>query len=177
LVVKVCSEHKLPLKVAGNGPLLEHLKSIAGESVQFLGRVSDQELAELYAGAKALIFPAIEDFGMIPVECMAAGTPVLGLNAGGSREIINGLHLNTDNQNIVNPTGILLNKSELTQRSLYLAILQISEAKFNPEDCVKQARLFSDQVFRDGWSEFFIKKLKKELAERGVIFDDSLINS
>ena len=76
------------LIVAGDGPLLPTLRANAPENVTFLGRVSDEELPNLYARAKGLLFPGIEDFGIVPVEAQAAGTPVLALRGGGALETV-----------------------------------------------------------------------------------------
>jgi len=72
-----------PLKIAGRGPALESVRDHAGDGVDVLGYVSEQRKRELLAGARALVMPAMnEDFGMVPIEAFAAGTPVLGVNDG-----------------------------------------------------------------------------------------------
>lgn len=88
LVVEVCTELGLQLHVVGAGRDEEHLKSIAGPTVSFLGRVSDQELRTEFANAEAYVYPQLEDFGLMPVEAAASGTPTIGINEGGSRETI-----------------------------------------------------------------------------------------
>jgi len=72
-----------PLKIAGKGPDRERLEAMADSHIEFLGYVSEQEKHELMSAAKAHVYPALnEDFGMVPVESMAAGTPVLGVDEG-----------------------------------------------------------------------------------------------
>ncbi len=86
LAVQVCSRMNLNLKVAGTGPMLEKLKAMAGPTIEFLDSVSDEKLAKLYAGAKALLYPVEdEDFGIVPVEAMLAGTPVIAHYSGGPK--------------------------------------------------------------------------------------------
>jgi glycosyltransferase involved in cell wall biosynthesis len=84
------------LKVAGSGSQLEQLRKLAPPNVEFLGWVPDQDLTLLLAGASALVFPADEDFGIVPLEAAAAGVPTLALAAGGSLETVvegvTGLH-------------------------------------------------------------------------------------
>lgn len=96
LLVQACSELNRPLKVVGTGPELNRLKKMAGPSVEFLGKVSDEELEKLYQKAKALIFPQLEDFGIVPLEAMACGTPVIAYGQGGALETVlpgvGGLH-------------------------------------------------------------------------------------
>lgn len=86
LAVRACTELNLPLKVVGSGPDLLYLSKISGTSVEFLGQVSDQKLIELYLGAKALIFCAEEDFGIVPLEANSYGTPVIFYGKGGLSE-------------------------------------------------------------------------------------------
>ena len=84
LAIAACQKLGRRLIVVGDGPELETLRDLADAKwVTFLERVPDSKLRELYAEARALIFPAVEDFGIIPVEALAAGLPVIGLRAGG----------------------------------------------------------------------------------------------
>lgn len=168
LVVRVCSENNIPLLVAGSGPLEASLKKIAGPSVEFLGRVSDEKLAELYRGARALIFPAIEDFGMMTVECMAAGTPVIALERGGSKEILKACNY-ASKENLKNSgiTGVFINKSQLKNKeNLLAAIREISNLNIKPSDCVDRAKLFSVEVFKKDWEGFF-EELRREYPVLG----------
>jgi glycosyltransferase involved in cell wall biosynthesis len=92
LVIDACIQAGLKLKVAGSGTQLEELRSRYADSkgIEFLGRVSDEALPDLYAGAKAFIFPQEEDAGITPLEAMAAGTPVLAYGKGGALESVKG---------------------------------------------------------------------------------------
>lgn len=89
MAVQVANDLKLPLKVVGSGAMSGDLQKMAGDTVEFLGVVDDQQLAELYRGAKALLYPVEdEDFGMVPIEAMAWGTPVLAHYSGGPKETL-----------------------------------------------------------------------------------------
>ncbi|MEA2302897.1 MAG: hypothetical protein QOH43_177 [Solirubrobacteraceae bacterium] len=88
LAVAACERLGRPLVVAGEGRDLERVKAMAGPSTTFLGRVSDAELAGLFAGSRALLFPGEEDFGIVPVEAQAAGLPVVGYGVGGLRDSV-----------------------------------------------------------------------------------------
>jgi len=150
LIIEACNRLKLPLKIVGVGNEEEALKKIAGGTVEFLGSVSDEELATLYSNAKALIFTALdEDFGMVPVEAMAYGTPVIGLNQGGVKEtVLNG------------KTGVLF--KEPTVESLISAIRRfekLSKEKDWTKECKKQAEKFSVNVFKRKLSAFIREKL------------------
>lgn len=138
LAVKACTKLKLPLKVfgkefAGYG---EELRKMAGPTVEFLGEISDEEKFRVMAGAKAFIFPAeFEDFGITSVEAMAVGTPVIALFSGGVKETV-----------IEGKTGIFFNEPMI--ESLAAAIKKFEKMKFNPEDCIKQAKKFSKERFK-----------------------------
>lgn len=78
----------VPLVVAGLGPELERLRALAGPAVSFVGAPGDVEMRRILASSRALLFPGVEDFGMLPVEAQAAGTPVIARGAGGALETV-----------------------------------------------------------------------------------------
>jgi glycosyltransferase involved in cell wall biosynthesis len=86
--VRCFSKLKRPLKIVGHGPEYLVLKSIAASTVEFCGRVSDHELRDLYARCRAVVLPGEEDFGIVPVEAMASGKPVIALGRGGVLESV-----------------------------------------------------------------------------------------
>lgn len=88
MVIEAANKTGLPLKVFGSGPVEADLKKMAGPNVEFLGRVDEKKKAELYANAKAFINPQEEDFGITPVESMAAGRPVIAWRKGGATETV-----------------------------------------------------------------------------------------
>ncbi len=79
---------KLPIKVVGGGPDLPRLTREYGHSAEFLGRLSDEALVDVYRGARALVLPNVEEFGIAAVEAQSAGHPVLAVDAGGARETV-----------------------------------------------------------------------------------------
>jgi glycosyltransferase involved in cell wall biosynthesis len=90
LAVAACAGRGARLKVAGDGRALEAVRAEAGgaEGIEFLGKVSDDERDALLAGARALLFPGEEDFGIVPVEAQAAGAPVIAYGVGGALETV-----------------------------------------------------------------------------------------
>jgi len=87
-VVEAFNKLALPLTVVGGGGEEKSLRQMAGEHIRFTGFVGDEALARLYRGARAVIFPSEEDFGMVAVEALSFGTPVIALDYGGIREIV-----------------------------------------------------------------------------------------
>lgn len=146
LAVKACTQLKLPLKVVGTGKMLEDLKVIAGPTVEFLGAVSDEQLSGLYAGAKALLYPVEdEDFGIVPVEAMAHGVPVIAHESGGPKETI-----------IEEKTGLFF--QELSVAGLVEAISFASHYSFKPEVLHKHAQQFDSEHFQKKMMEL-VKKV------------------
>jgi glycosyltransferase involved in cell wall biosynthesis len=88
LAILAASRLGVPLTVVGDGPERRRLTGMAGPRVRFLGHVDDESLVELYRTSEALVFPAHEDFGLVPVEAMAMGCPVLAFRAGGATETV-----------------------------------------------------------------------------------------
>ena len=88
LAVRAASQLGLPLKVGGSGRDLERLRSMAGPTVEFLGRVPDADLPQLMARCRAFLFPGHEDFGITPVQAQAAGRPVIAFGAGGALDTV-----------------------------------------------------------------------------------------
>ena len=140
LAVRAFNKNGLPLKIVGIGSELDKLKKIAGKNIEFLGLVSDEKLAELYSNARACIFPQEEDFGIVPLESMASGRPVIAFRAGGAMETV-----------VENKTGIFFD--EQTPESLQIAIERFNNLDFKPEDCRKQAEKFDIEVFKENISK------------------------
>src|SRR5262245_29380600 len=88
LAVEAANRLGRRLVVVGIGPEQRRLQSLAGTHVEFLGWRDDDDVAELYANCRALLFPTVEDFGIVPLEAMAAGRPVIALGKGGALETV-----------------------------------------------------------------------------------------
>ena len=134
LVVDAFNELGLPLKVAGTGEEVGVQRARAKANIEFLGRVPDAGLPDLLGGAKALIFPAIEDFGIVPVEAMSSGRPVIAYGVGGATEsVIEGL------------SGTLFYQQ--TPTALIEAIKRFEGMQFDPASIRHHAEQFSGPVF------------------------------
>lgn len=137
LIVQAFAQTKRKLIVVGNGPELHKLQAMATANIEFLGFQEDQHVVTLMQKAKALVFAALEDFGIIPVEAQACGTPVICLNQGGTAETIipekTGIHFATQSV-----AAIKQAIDEFEQRQEY----------FDPDFIHQFAQQFSAENFR-----------------------------
>jgi glycosyltransferase involved in cell wall biosynthesis len=88
IALEACRLARVPLKVVGQGPEEARLRGASGADVQWLGWRSDEEIRELYGQAAVVLLPGTEDFGIVPVEAQACGTPVVAYAEGGARETV-----------------------------------------------------------------------------------------
>jgi glycosyltransferase involved in cell wall biosynthesis len=82
IAIEACNRLHIPLKIIGRGPEMERLKKIAGPTIEFLGRVPDGDLPRYYAQCRGFIFPQEEDFGIVAIEAMASGRPIVAYRGG-----------------------------------------------------------------------------------------------
>jgi len=149
--IAVARELGLELHIVGEGPLRRTLGWRSGPSVNFLGRVSRERLREEYRSAALLLVPNVEDFGMVTVEALACGTPVVGLEESGTADIvISGEH------------GVLTSESSVA--ALAAACRTVIAARHDPEELRARAESFSRQRFR----RRFHYLLERVLPGRGV---------
>ena len=135
LVIEAFNRIGLPLIVFGSGPEETKLRAMAKSNISFVGRITDDERARLYANALAFIHPQEEDFGITAVESMAAGRPVIAFKKGGATEtVIDGI------------TGLFF--EEQSWETLADTILHFDEKKFNPNTIKTRAEQFSLSRFR-----------------------------
>jgi glycosyltransferase involved in cell wall biosynthesis len=144
LAVEAFSRSGDRLVVAGDGPELNRLRTRAAPNVTFTGWVSDEELRDLYERCTALVFPGEEDFGIIPVEVMACGKPVIAYARGGACETVLDLP--------AGGTGVLF--PDQTVDSLLEAVAQMRSKRFEPADLRRHALSFGREVFKARFREF-----------------------
>lgn len=144
------------LIVVGDGEERDAIAANAPDNVEFRGRVDDEELRDLYRGAEALIFPGQEDFGIVPVEAMACGTPVIAYGAGGALDSIKD-----------GKTGLFFH--EQSTEAIRSAIDRFEAKTFSRKAVSKHASGFSARAFRDG----FKRIIDEELARKGLVKKDN----
>jgi glycosyltransferase involved in cell wall biosynthesis len=148
IVVEAFNTLRWPLKIAGTGLEYDNLKRMAKENIEFLGRVSDEELDKQLSGCKAVIFSAEEDFGIVPVEAMASGKAVIAFEAGGVLESVR-----------PGVTGEFF--SHQTADSLIKVLKNFDPKKYDTHSIRSHAHKFAKEVFITG-----MRKLVKNFHEQ-----------
>jgi glycosyltransferase involved in cell wall biosynthesis len=147
LAVKAFNKIGKRLIIVGKGPDEEKLRYLAKPNVEFLGWKSDDELALLYAGCTALVFPGEEDFGIVPLEAMASGKAVIAYGKGGALETVqDGL------------SGVFF--YEQTVEALEIAVSKAEQMQFDVENVRKRALQFSRSIYKDAMKKFIEEKME-----------------
>lgn len=141
IIVKACTNLNLPLNVVGRGPDHTTLTKLAGPTITFDDEASDEAVDKYLANAEAFIFAAFEDFGITPVEAMAAGTPVIAYKAGGALDYI-----------LDGRTGLFFDQQ--TNEDLQSIIQNFDSKKFDHQFIAHQAEKFSIANFRTNMKRF-----------------------
>lgn len=153
LAIEAFNKLKLPLKIIGTGSEMKRLRTMVGQTIEFLGNLTDKELVRYYSECRALVFPGLEDFGLTSLEAQSFGKPVIAFRDGGALETI-----------IERKTGIFFDKQ--TVGSLEKAIKQFNNLPanalhrqvqagltINPKDCIENANKFSFEKFKKEFME------------------------
>jgi glycosyltransferase involved in cell wall biosynthesis len=134
-VVEAFNKLGLPLKIIGYGPQFSYLKEIAKKNIELLGRLPDSEVTDYIKNCKALIFPTYEDFGIVPVEAMAAGKPVIAFKKGGALETV-----------VEGVTGVFFGSQ--TSSDIIRTVEKFDPTEYNATACREQAKKFSKEEFK-----------------------------
>lgn len=157
LAVEAFGSSGRPLKVVGGGECFEALSREAPANVEFLGKVDFSVLKRLYSEARALIFPGVEDFGIVPVEAIASGTPVIAFRKGGALETV-----------VEGKTGLFFDQQ--TAESLNEAVERFEsiEQAFDSAILVNTARAFERQAFLEQFEALVKRRLAEKSARLGA---------
>jgi glycosyltransferase involved in cell wall biosynthesis len=152
LALEAARRARAPIRVVGSGPDHAALQAAYPEA-EFLGRANDAELADLYASARAVVVPSLEEFGIVAVEAQAAGRPVIAAAAGGALETV-----------LDGETGRLARLDDID--SFVAAIESIDALDFDPARAVENAARFSVAAFQRRLSEHVEQALESARARR-----------
>jgi glycosyltransferase involved in cell wall biosynthesis len=140
LAVTACTKLNLDLTVIGNGPEHKKLQAIAGPTIKFV-QASDSEIVDYFARAEAFIFPGLDDFGIVAVEAMAAGTPIIAYKAGGALDYVE-----------PNKTGVFFDKQDT--KSLVETLKSFDGSKFESSIIKSKSAKFSQNEFKNKIKSF-----------------------
>ncbi len=136
LIIEAFNQIGVPLKVVGQGPEYGKFKNMASSNIEFCTGLSDEEVRDLYRSARAFVFAGVEDFGIVNVEALACGLPVIAYNKGGATEVVkDGI------------SGILYD--DQTVDSLVGAIKRFESTDFDSDVIRKEALAFDSSVFKE----------------------------
>jgi glycosyltransferase involved in cell wall biosynthesis len=163
LVIQAFTELGLPLKVVGRGVEYSNLKKIAGPNVEFLGRVSDEELRRIYSQAQAFLFPQEEDFGIVAIEALAAGRPLIAYHGGDIVEHVR-----------EGESAVFFH--EQTVDALKDAVRRFKEIEFDPEKIRETSLGFSGNRFKSQIKEFVesqYEEFKRQQVQSSGVFAET----
>ncbi len=151
IAISACKQVGARLKIVGRGPEEARLRALAGSEVEFLGWRTNEQIRDLYREARAVLLPGTEDFGMVPVEAQACGTPVVALGHGGACETV---------QDGV--TGVLVGDQSV--EAFARGLDRVRSMSWDPDACRAHAERFSRAHFMSN----FQRAVAEAVAERGV---------
>jgi glycosyltransferase involved in cell wall biosynthesis len=134
IAIEAFNQLRLPLVVIGDGPDARRLRKLAGGSIRFAGRLSDDAVAEVLQGARALVMTAVEEFGIASVEAQAAGRPVVARRGGGALETV-----------VEGVTGCFWSDGA---QELAEVVRTFDTEAVDPQACLRNAARFDSSVFR-----------------------------
>ncbi|MCA9933897.1 MAG: glycosyltransferase [Ardenticatenaceae bacterium] len=149
LLIEAFNKMGRRLLIAGDGRDRERLEALAGPTVEFLGYVPDADLPDLLARAQAFMFPGEEDFGIAPIQAMAAGRPVIAYAVGGALDTV-----------IPDETGVLF--TEQSAEAIIAAVKEFDTASVSPARIREHAMQFDTAVFRQKMTDFVDEKMAEK---------------
>jgi glycosyltransferase involved in cell wall biosynthesis len=160
LAVRAFNEMKLKLVVIGGGEMLDKIRRLAGPTVTVMGSQPFDVLKQHYARCRALIFPGEEDFGMVPVEAMASGRPVIAFGKGGATETV-----------MEGVSGTFF--AEQSVEAIAAAVRRLADTRINPVQVVEHARQFGRQQFLRKMQDHIDGLFHKRLGRTSAIAADT----
>ena len=144
MAIEAFNKLELPLKIIGNGPEMKKLKRMANWNIEFLGEVDNKNLKEYYQNCQALIFPQEEDFGIVALEAMACGRPVIAYRGGGALESV-----------LEGKTGVFFDEQNVD--SLVEAVKNFDASRFDSKAIHQHALKFDKKIFKQKIKDFIDK--------------------
>ena len=160
LAIEACNRLGRPLRIVGDGEQYARLRKLAGPTITFCGALSDSAISEQYACCRALLFPGEEDFGIVPVEALSYGRPVIGFGCGGVLETVKGFYPDNPLPAEIS-TGVFFRQQSAESLMEAISAFESSENRFAPAFIRQQAERFSVSHFKDKFGSFVAEKLQE----------------
>jgi len=160
LAIAACNRLNRRLHIVGEGEQYGRLRKLDGPSIRFCGALSDEDLHEEYARCRALLFPGEEDFGIVPVEALSFGRPVIAYGRGGVTETVTGLHLESG-QLPEDSTGVFFHQQSVESLMEAIQVFERVEHRFSPVFIKRQASRFAPENFHRDFSTFLQQKWRE----------------
>jgi glycosyltransferase involved in cell wall biosynthesis len=162
IVIQAFNELGLRLRIVGNGRDKKRLQDMSGPTIEFLGRLSDDEMQRCLGECRALIFPGFEDFGLVPVEAMACGKPVIAFGAAGALETV-----------LEDKTGSLF--FEQTPEAVMDVVRRFDPSRFDPYKLRRHAEQFDTSVFKERIASFVRERFDEHRTSTMLPSDERLV--
>jgi glycosyltransferase involved in cell wall biosynthesis len=157
LAIAACNRLGRRLHVVGDGEQYARFRKLAGPSIHFCGSLCDKDLQQQYAHCRALLFPGEEDFGIVPVEALSFGRPVIAYERGGVLETVKGFHAGSKDVP-ENSTGVFFSEQSIDALVEAIQTFEGIEHRFRPFFVKQQANRFTPEHFRDSLGLFLTEK-------------------
>jgi glycosyltransferase involved in cell wall biosynthesis len=160
LAIQACNVMKRRLKIIGKGQEEARLRKLAGPTVEFLGWQPDSVVRDHYARCRALLFPGEEDFGIVPLEAMACGKPVVAYGRGGALETVVPLPENgSAAEGGPPPTGVFFFTQSVESLVQALESFERRRTEFDPGSIRNHVAPFDRQLFKERMKAFAMRAL------------------
>ena len=149
LAIQAANQLQLQLKIVGQGQEERRLKQLAGPTVEFSGWMSDDQVRESYRRCRALLFPGEEDFGIVPLEAMASGKPVIAFGKGGVLETVVPLNPIAPCDGTAHPTGVFFYEQKADALIEAIQVFEKRRSEFQPEAIRAHVQAFDREYFKE----------------------------
>ena len=166
LAIQVANRLKISLKIIGKGQEEKTLKRLAGPTVEFIGWQCDERVRELYRQCRAVLFPGEEDFGIVPLEAMASGKPVIAYGKGGVLETVIPLNSVVQNEGANSPTGVFFYEQTVKGLSESIVLFEKRKSEFHPHAIRAHVKAFDREYFKERMTQMIMMKYEQFLQSR-----------
>jgi glycosyltransferase involved in cell wall biosynthesis len=160
LAIEACNRLDRRLHIVGEGEQVKRLRKLSGPKTVFCGALSDHDLREQYAHCRALLFPGEEDFGIVPVEAMSFGRPVIAFGCGGVVETVKGFYWDLPAPPETS-CGVLFREQSPESVVEAMRVFEASESRFSPFFIKQQTQRFDEEHFKQTFGQFVLDKLEE----------------